>query len=90
MSKNKKKKDRVKLPKRLMGVKIPKETRRTINALLKDIPATSIKPTLLAAIGTLASGIVARFEGDRSPDEAGRNKAARARPQPASSTPLPH
>lgn len=87
MSKRKKK-DRVKLPKRLMGVKIPKETRRTINALLKDVPARSVKPMLLAAIGSLATGVLARFEGDQAPEETGRSKAARARA--AGSTPLPH
>ena len=84
----KKKKDRVKLPKRLMGVKIPKETRRTINAILKDVPASSIKPTLLAAIGTLATSVVARFEGDRTSEKVGRSKPVRARP--ASSPPLRH
>lgn len=85
----KKKKDRVKLPKRLMGVKVPKETRRTINAILKDVPASSIKPMLLTAIGTLTSSVLARFAGDEA-EEKGPKKALRSRTRPASSTSLPH
>lgn len=86
---SKKKKGRVKLPKRLMGVKIPKETRRRINAVLKDVPARSIKPMLQAAIGMLASNVIARFEGDQASEKAGRGKAA-ARKQGGNSTPLAH
>lgn len=86
----KKKKNRVKLPKRLMGVKIPKETRRTVNAMLKDVPSGSLKPMLLAAIGTLATSVLARFEGDQTSAGTRRDKAVRARAQPPSSTPLPH
>ena len=86
---SKKKKDRVKLPKRLLGVKIPKETRRTINAVLKDVPASSLRPMLLAAISALTSSVVARFQGDEGQEEPRKSKPGRVRTPAAGST-LPH
>ena len=52
-----------KLPKKLLGVKIPKKTRRSINTLLKDIPGNVAMPLLSAAVGAVLNGIVNRLEG---------------------------
>ncbi|MFC0204579.1 hypothetical protein [Novosphingobium soli] len=60
----KKKKGSVKLPKRLMGVKIPKDLRSTINAALKEVPAHTLKPLLLSAVGALATGVLGRLSGE--------------------------
>ena len=56
-------KDRVKLPKRLLGVKIPKATRKSVNAMLKGIPAPTAKPLLAVAVGALMTSLAARLEG---------------------------
>jgi hypothetical protein len=58
----KKTKDRVKLPKRLLGVKIPKATRKSVNAMLKDVPAPALKPLMTMAVGGLVTALAARFE----------------------------
>ena len=62
MSKKSKKKDRLKLPKRFLGVKIPKDTRRAVNKLLKDMPEPAAKPLLTAAVGALVTALAARIE----------------------------
>ena len=62
MSKKSMKKDRLKLPKRFLGVKIPKDTRRAVNKLLKDLPAPAAKPLLTAAVGALVTALAARIE----------------------------
>jgi adenine/guanine phosphoribosyltransferase-like PRPP-binding protein len=59
----KKNKDRVKLPKRFLGVKIPKATRKNVNAMLKGVPAPAVKPVLTAAVGGLVAALAARLEG---------------------------
>jgi hypothetical protein len=61
MSKQRKK-DRIKLPKRLLGVKIPKATRKQVNALLKQLPTSTAKPLLGATVGTLVAALAARLE----------------------------
>lgn len=55
-------KDRVKLPKRFLGVKIPKATRKSVNAMLKDVPAPAVKPLMTMAVGGLVTALAARFE----------------------------
>jgi hypothetical protein len=62
MSKSKSK-GRVKLSKRFLGVKIPKATRRSVNAMLKTVPAPAVKPLLTVAVGALVTALAARLEG---------------------------
>ena len=51
MSKKRKTKDRIKLPKQLFGVKIPKDKRRRIEARLKDrVAAKALVDSLIAAL----------------------------------------
>lgn len=58
MSKNSRK---LKIPKRILGVKVPKETRRTLKALLGSVPAAKAKPMLAATIGTLVTSLLAKL-----------------------------
>lgn len=62
MAKKSKKQDRAKLPKRVAGVKVPKEARRSVNRLLKSLPTPATKPLLGAAIGTLVTSLAAALE----------------------------
>ncbi len=62
MAKKTKKQDRTKLPKRVAGVKVPKEARRSVNRLLKSLPRPAAKPLLAAAIGALVTSLAAALE----------------------------
>ena len=53
---------RAKLPKRFLGVKIPKATRHNLNAMLKQLPTSAAKPLLGAAVGTLVTALATRLE----------------------------
>jgi hypothetical protein len=57
-----KKQDRIKLPKRIAGVKVPKEARKSVNRLLRTLPAPSAKPLLVAALGTLVTSLAKALE----------------------------
>lgn len=58
----KKKNSRVKLPKRVAGVKVPKEARKSVNRLLRSLPAPTAKPLLGAAVGALVTSLAAALE----------------------------
>lgn len=58
----KKKKDRLKVPKELGGVKIPKDLRRNVNAMLKQGRTREGESLLLAAAGMLATTLAAKLE----------------------------
>ncbi len=90
MSKKNKKKDRLKLPKRFLGVKIPKNTRRTVNKLLKDLPAPAAKPVLTAAVGALATALVARIEDPLRELIEKRDAAKPREPSPLAMAPTAH
>jgi len=62
MSKKRKHKDRLKLPKRLLGVKLPKDTRRRVNGLLKELPSPAAHPAASILVGTVVSALAARLE----------------------------
>lgn len=55
-------KNRLKLPKRLLGVKIPKTTRKQVNAVLAGLPGDTAKPLLAVAVGGLVTALAARLE----------------------------
>lgn len=57
-----KKRKAAKLPKKVLGVKIPKATRRNVNGLLKAMPKSTAKPLLGAAVGALVTALAARLE----------------------------
>jgi hypothetical protein len=57
-----KKKNAPKLPKRFLGVKLPKATRKSVNALLKGLPSDTAKPLLGAAVGALIAALAAKLE----------------------------
>lgn len=76
---------RLKMPKRLLGVKLPKDARRTVNRLLKLAPADAAKPLISAAVGGIAVALAEKLEQPlkellegRWPDAKamGRNKPA--------------
>ena len=88
MSKKSKKNDSLKLPKRFAGVKIPKDARRSVNRLLKDLPSPAAKPLLTAAVGGLIAALAARLEEpirDMIQSKTPRKKA-RAGIEPVAST----
>ena len=58
----KKKSDRIKLPKRLLGVKLPKEARRNVNDLLALVPASTAKPMATMAVTAVATVLAERLE----------------------------
>lgn len=58
----KKKNDRIKLPKRIAGVKIPKQARKSVNTLLKGVPAPAARPLLGAAIAALVTTLAEKLE----------------------------
>jgi hypothetical protein len=56
------KKDRIKLPKRLLGVKLPKATRKSLNRMLKSVSTDIARPLAAAAVGAFATIITERLE----------------------------
>lgn len=81
----KSKKGQLKLPKRLMGVKVPKKTRKNLNALLRSVPASQATPLVGAVVGSLVTILAERLEqplrdlvGSRLPSDKhrGKDKAA--------------
>lgn len=52
----------LKMPKRLLGAKLPKDARRTLNRLLKLAPADAAKPLITAAVGGIAVALAERLE----------------------------
>lgn len=56
------KKGKLKLPKRLMGVKVPKKTRKNLNGLLRGVPASQANPLVGAAIASLVTILAERLE----------------------------
>jgi hypothetical protein len=62
MGKKSKKADKIKLSKQIAGVKIPKPARKSINKLLKQLPAPAAKPLLGAAVGALVTTLAERLE----------------------------
>jgi hypothetical protein len=58
----KKKNDRIKLPKRLLGVKLPKEARRNVNDLLAMVPASTAKPLAAMAVTAVTTVLAERLE----------------------------
>ena len=57
-----KKNKKLKLPKRLLGVKLPKDARKTLNKLLKVAPADAAKPLISMAVGGVAVALAERLE----------------------------
>lgn len=55
-------KSRIKLPKRLLGVKIAKETRREIDGVLKGLPPATAEAVAQVLLDTLVSTLAARAE----------------------------
>jgi hypothetical protein len=82
------KKNRLKLPKKLLGVEIPKTSRKQVDKLLKNLPADSAKPLLGAAVAALVTALAARLEQPLTdliesyadPGKARRGKAKTAPP----------
>jgi hypothetical protein len=72
-------KNRVKLPKRLLGVKIPKATRKLVRAQFKDLPSDKAEPLIAAAVGTLVAILTAKVEQQPQPEvaEGGAKKVKR-------------
>lgn len=62
MTKNKTKGGTLRFPKTILGVKVPKKTRKNLNALLKRVPASDANPLVAAAVGALLPIIVERLE----------------------------
>jgi hypothetical protein len=52
----------VKLPKRLLGVKIPKPTRKLVKAQFKGVPDDKAEPMIAAAVGTLVAILTAKVD----------------------------
>lgn len=80
----KKSKSALKLPKRIAGVKIPKQARKSVNRLLKQLPEPAAKPLLGMAIGALVTTLAERLEDplrelieSQTEKAGGRDKAAR-------------
>jgi len=90
MSKKSKKNDRLKLPKRFAGVKIPKDTRKSINRLLKDLPSPAAKPLLTAAVGALVTALAARIEDPLREMIEKRSGPAKPRESPTVGAPTAH
>jgi hypothetical protein len=59
----KSKKNRLKLPKRVLGARIPKDSRKRINGLLKHAPASESRPIVAAAVSIVATMLAERLEG---------------------------
>lgn len=55
-------KGQLKLPKRLMGVKLPKKTRKNLNALLRGVPSSEANPLVGAAVGAFVTIMAERLE----------------------------
>ncbi len=75
---------RMKLPKRLLGVKVPKDARRQINGLLKLAPHDAAKPLIAMAVGTVAVALAEKLEHPLQellkrdwPSHTGKSDAAR-------------
>jgi hypothetical protein len=58
-----KKNKKIKLPKKMLGLKVPKQPRKAVNAVLKQVPASQSQPTLAVAIGLLATALAKQLEG---------------------------
>lgn len=74
------KKNRLKLPKRLLGVKIPKATRKLVKAQFKGVAADKAEPQIAAAVGTLVAILTAKVDQPQSEavkSDGGSKKAKR-------------
>jgi hypothetical protein len=58
----KKQKNKLKLPKRLLGVKTPKQTRKSLNRLLSLAPEAETNKLVAAAVGSLLTVLAERLE----------------------------
>lgn len=66
----KKAKGGLKLPKRLLGVKVPKQTRKHLNGLLKELVGGEANPLVAAAVGSMLAVVTERLGkpmDDRAP-----------------------
>jgi hypothetical protein len=52
----------MKLPKRLLGVKLPKKSRKSLNRLLKGASSDVAHPLVAAAVGSFATILAERLE----------------------------
>ena len=55
-------KNQLKLPKRLLGVKVPKKSRKSLNALLRGVPSSQANPLVGAVVGSFVTMMVERLE----------------------------
>lgn len=62
MGKASRKNESVKLPKRLLGVKVPKKTRKNLNRLLSHVSRREVEPLAAAALGALATFVLEHVE----------------------------
>lgn len=69
----------VKLPKRLLGVKIPKAMRKLVKAQFKGLPSDKAGPLIAAAVGTLVAILTAKVDQPEpeAPEGRGSKKAKR-------------
>jgi hypothetical protein len=56
------KKNSMKLPKRLLGVKLPKKSRKSLNRILKGASSDVAHPLVAAAVGSFATLLAERLE----------------------------
>ena len=85
-----KKRNKMRLPKRLMGVKLPKEARRGVNGLLKSLPPSAAKPIIVAAVSGIALVLAEKLEHPlRTLIESANDRASRKRPARRRSERLP-
>lgn len=58
----KSKTNRIKLPKRLLGVKLPKQSRKNLNRILKGVSSAQANPLVAAAVGSFVTLLAERLE----------------------------
>lgn len=86
----KKNKKGIKVPKKMLGIKLPKQPRKSVNALMKQVPASQAQPTLAIVVGLLATAIATQLEGpikeflDRQDAPKGKTRKLPDQPQPPS------
>ncbi len=73
----------LKLPKRLLGVRVPKANRKRVNRLLKNLPDAPANPLVAAAIGSVMALLLERLEQPLNELVAGPKKTGRTARGPA-------
>lgn len=56
-------KKKTKLPKRILGAKMPKDARKRLNRLLRVAPAGDVRPIVAGAVAIIATLLADRLEG---------------------------